>query len=85
MAARDVGGIPEMIIHGKTDLLSAVEYSKALGQNLKTLIANPELARSLETTGKHRAEELFSIWSMVDGNLWIYRELFRSPQLAATR
>ena len=75
VAASNIGGIPEMIIHGETGLLSDVGDSETLGINLNTFIENPDLATRCIKAGQAHAEKNFSIESMVNGNLDIYKNL----------
>jgi glycosyltransferase involved in cell wall biosynthesis len=63
------GGVPEIVVEGRTGLLSDVGDAPSLAQNLSRLLCNPDLARCLGTEGRRRARELFdprrvaSLWT----------------------
>ena len=81
MAARravvstSVGGIPEMIVTGKTGFLTPARDPKALAAALVTLHRDPLLRHSMGEAGEGRARELFSLNGMLDSYRSVYREL----------
>ncbi|MFW7381437.1 MAG: glycosyltransferase family 4 protein [Oligoflexus sp.] len=75
VAATRVGGIPEMIQHGHTGLLSEVEDDHGLAANLAILIDQDEKRQFFSETAKKHISQLFSLDSMVEGNLAVYRQL----------
>ena len=75
VAASDVGGIPEMIIHEQSGLLSPAGDGRSHGENLERLIRDPELRQRLADQGRQKALSDFSIHSMVEGNLKLYQRL----------
>lgn len=77
VAASRVGGIPEMIIHQETGLLSDVGDYKCLGANLKALIDDSGMAQGMAQAGRELALERFSIDSMVSGNIAVYKDLLK--------
>ena len=75
VAATRVGGIPEMIVAEETGLLSEVGDAKGHAENLQRLIESQDLRLKLTRAAKARIEKDFSLSSMVEGNLTIYRNL----------
>ena len=59
--AAKVGGLPEIIVEGKTGLLVPPGDSKALADAILKVVENPELARKIGTNGRIMVEEKFSI------------------------
>lgn len=49
------GGVPEMVVEGKTGLLSPLGDADALAHNLLHLLQNPPLAQAMGAAGKQRA------------------------------
>lgn len=78
VAACEVGGIPEIILHQKTGLLSPVRDAERLSQNLAKLLKDETLRRSLITNAKAHIAQEFSLTQMVNGNLAVYRSLLAS-------
>ncbi len=77
VAASNVGGIPEIILHQHTGLLSPVGDSDTLCQNLKLLIENRNLREKLVFQAKKHIKEEFSVESMVASNLAVYRSVLK--------
>ncbi|HEY3131646.1 MAG TPA: glycosyltransferase family 4 protein [Acidobacteriota bacterium] len=75
VVATSAGGIPEMVIAGKTGLLSAPGDSVAFAANLAQAIANPRLRQSLAMEARNFAFREFSLDAMVEGNLALYQEI----------
>ncbi|WKZ28809.1 MAG: glycosyltransferase family 4 protein [Patescibacteria group bacterium] len=74
VAAR-VGGLPEVVVHGKTGLLVPSENPRAMADALLELLRDPGLAARLGAAGRERATSMFAEDNMQ--NAWI--ELFSSP------
>lgn len=53
------GGVPEMVLDGKTGLLSALGDADALARNLLHLLKNPSLGAAMGAAGKQRALQQF--------------------------
>lgn len=75
VAATKVGGIPEIIQHEVTGLLSERGDAKAHGEALYALIQDKELRNRLVSAGQSHIAHKFSIQAMVSGNLRIYESL----------
>ncbi|WP_026174228.1 glycosyltransferase family 4 protein [Effusibacillus pohliae] len=69
----DAGGIPEMVEHGRTGLISPAGDSEQMYQNLKYLLEDESLRHYLAETGKRFGMEQWSFERMVDRTLDIYR------------
>lgn len=60
----NVGGIPEIIIDGKTGFLLPPGDSSALRKKIEYLIGNPDIAIQMGEAGRRRVEEMFT-WDLV--------------------
>jgi len=72
--ATKAGGIPEMIFHGKTGLLSPVGNENEFSKNLMKAINSKSTRNLLATTGKALIEKSFTVENMVSGNIAIYKK-----------
>ena len=70
-----VGGIPEMITDGKSGFLSQAKDSASLASHLVRLSQDAALQKSVAEAGHVRAEESFSIQSMLSGYANMYQEM----------
>lgn len=75
VAATSTGGIPEMIVHEETGLLSPVDQASALADNLTLLINSEELRKKYNRNARALIDRDFSLTNMINGNLKIYRSL----------
>ena len=66
------GGIPDMIIEGKTGLFAVPKDTKTLEQSLSKLLAEPELCRTLGENARRKAEAEYSIDNNIKQLLAIY-------------
>lgn len=81
VAAR-TGGIPEIVEHGVTGLLSPSEDSEQLKNNLLELLRNHSLSQSLGERARAMAEQNYSLECMVDNTRKIYEEARRAEAFA---
>ena len=70
-----VGGLPEIIEHGKTGLLVAPEDSAALVDAITFLLGNPETATRIGQAAQARVQNEFSWERYVDAYDTLYRKL----------
>ncbi|MEX0730931.1 MAG: glycosyltransferase [Aquisalimonadaceae bacterium] len=70
-----VGGIPEVIRDGETGLLVPPADVNALTRAVSAILEDPALGLRLGRGGREWVEQVFSIDSMVEGNLRVYAEL----------
>ncbi len=75
VVATRVGGIPEIVIHGDTGMLSEKGDAKGLADNLEALVKDPALRGKLNSQARAWIDREFSVKAMVGGNLDVYREL----------
>jgi glycosyltransferase involved in cell wall biosynthesis len=71
IAATSAGGIPEVVTHGETGLLSPPRDPSALAANIVRLLTDPALATSITARASERVKE-FSVNRMVERTLAVY-------------
>jgi glycosyltransferase involved in cell wall biosynthesis len=71
IAATTAGGIPEVVTHGETGLLSPPRDPAALAEHIVRLVSDRALAASLTARARERVRE-FSVERMVDRTLAVY-------------
>ena len=72
-----VGGIPEIVRDGVNGYLIPPGDVPSLMDATTRIITDRDLARQLGENGKRIVSEHFSIESMVEGNIGVYRDLMR--------
>ena len=60
------GGVPEIVRDGVTGLLSFPQDHDALARNLRTMIDDPEFARTMGRAGRQRLDDAFSPVDLAD-------------------
>ena len=75
IVASRAGGIPEIVRQGENGLLVPAGDTAALRTALRTLLADPVLRHRMGQRGRAIVARDFSVDTMVDGNLTVYREL----------
>ena len=75
VVASRTGGIPDMIIEGKTGLFADPKDTKTLADGLLKLLADPELCRRLGENARRKAEEEFSIDNNIKQLLAVYEAI----------
>jgi glycosyltransferase involved in cell wall biosynthesis len=70
-----VEGVPEVVVHGTTGLLSAPGSREELAENLIRVLADPGLAAGLGRAGRDRLLEHFSPERMVHAHIRLYDRL----------
>ena len=71
--ASNVGGIPEIITDGVSGVLVPRENPQALTDALRSLLNNPDLRKKLGDALQTRVHEEFSLATMVQHTLTVYR------------
>lgn len=74
IAATTAGGIPEVITHGETGLLSTPRDATGLAEHIVRLLSDRELAAALAARARARVKE-FSVDRMVQRTLEVYRAI----------
>ncbi|MGZ8158481.1 MAG: glycosyltransferase family 4 protein [Methylobacter sp.] len=75
VAATDVGGVPELVIHKETGLLSAPRDPAQLAKNIVWLLDHPEEARKMSQRAHSRVVPAFSGRHMVERIEALYERL----------
>lgn len=75
IVAADTGGIPQMILQGKTGLLVPAKDASALGKGLSLLLREEELCRRLGAAARQKAEAEFGIEENMRTLLGIYEKV----------
>jgi glycogen(starch) synthase len=83
--ATRVGGLPEVIVHEETGLLTERENSGALSEAIELLLGQPERARSMGRAARARARKEFSWERHVDAYDALYRKLIREDGASTNR
>ncbi len=73
--ASDIGGIPEVVLDGKTGILVPSGDRKALASAITGLLLDPERAHALGEAGAKRVREHFSEQHMIDEYLDLFNKL----------
>jgi glycosyltransferase involved in cell wall biosynthesis len=74
IVATNVGGNPEVTVHGETGLLVPPRSPAALAAAMLEMLSDPNRARQMGLAGRRRVEEHFDLRSSVER----YEELYRS-------
>src|SRR5262249_40831839 len=82
VVATAVGGVTELVEHGKTGLLVPARDVPALAAALERLLNGPATARDMAFAARRRAEELFSVRREVDALLALWDEVLDRRQTA---
>lgn len=75
VCATRVGGIPEIVEHGKTGLLCASGDDDHLSRNLMRMLDEPSFRSLTVQTAQQHIAQHFSLRSMIEGNIAVYREV----------
>jgi hypothetical protein len=73
--ATAVGGIPELVVHGETGLLSPPDDAPAFADALHELLQNPERAAPMGRAARERVKAKFSLGKQVDDLLAVWTEV----------
>lgn len=77
IVATSIGGIPEIIEHGKDGLLTEPKNSRALAKAICTLLENPEKGRALAANFKNKVEFKFDAAVMAEKTAEVYDMVLR--------
>ena len=75
VVANDVGGVPAMVAHGETGLLTPVGDVEALAAAIVELLSQPGRRRDYASAGRALAQERFHVDRVVDRTVALYRRL----------
>jgi glycosyltransferase involved in cell wall biosynthesis len=80
VVAANVGGVPDLIEHGKTGMLCNPLDAASIRDAMGKLLGAPELARQLAAEAKKQALERFHPVVIARRHLEIYREVLNIPR-----
>lgn len=72
--ATDVGGNPELVVHGETGSIVPPDHPEQMADAIATYALDPGLRRSHGAAARARAETAFSVESMLRNYLALYEE-----------
>ncbi|MGC3976660.1 MAG: glycosyltransferase [Nitrospira sp.] len=75
VVATRVGGIPEVIEHGRTGLLAEPSDPSSLARLIQQLSEDPTLAASIGKAGRTRVETEFTAGTMADKTAELYEQV----------
>jgi glycosyltransferase involved in cell wall biosynthesis len=75
VVAAKSGGIPEIIKNGESGLLVSPADPKALSEGIIRMLTDDELAKRVARTGKSVVKQKFTIDTMVERNIDVYRQI----------
>lgn len=75
VVASNVGGLREVVVHGKTGLLVEKENAKAIADAIKCLIEHPDKTRQIGQKGRIRARSQFNWEKYIDNYDKLYKKL----------
>lgn len=78
VVASSIGGLPEIVIHGRTGLLHPPGDAPALAEHLASLLADSEQRAALGHEGRRRFEAEFTVGAMTRRFLDLFAVLARS-------
>ena len=79
--ATTVGGVPELVVHGKTGLLIPPNETDALAHAITELLHNRSRTRKMGKAARMRVEKHFTISRTVAKTENLYRELLEEKQI----
>lgn len=85
VAATGVGGVPELVIHKETGLLSSPGDPAQLAENIVWLLDHPEEARKMSNRAKDRVVPAFSGQHMVERIEALYECLLLEKKVATVK
>ena len=85
VVATRVGGVPEVILDGRTGLLVEPSNPDALADAILALLHNPDLARRLATAARERVLTEFTLSKTVTGTLAVYSAALTSTSMACSQ
>ena len=75
--ATAVGGVPELVVHGETGLLTPADDAHAFAQALQDLIEDPKRAVAMGRAARGRVVAKFSLVRQVDELMAVWLEVLR--------
>ena len=85
VVASQVGGVPEVVIHGETGLLVPPSDAAQLVQAILHVAANPAEARQWAERGQKRVRLMFDVNRLTDAQARLYQHFLERKRLKGTR
>ena len=73
-------GTTEVVVDGETGLLVPLRNPPALAKAIRTLVDDPERAKTMGAAGRTRVEAEFGVGRMIEGFATLYEELARGKR-----
>jgi glycogen(starch) synthase len=80
VVATRIGGLPEVVAHGETGLLTEVDDGAAFALAIMSLLQQPEIARQMGRAARLRAQDIFSWERHVNAYDELYRKVIRGAR-----
>lgn len=78
--ATRVGGVPELIDHGQTGFLAAVGDIDTQAADVRRLLTEPQLYRTMAAAARHAAETRFNTNQVIPQYEAVYERVLQAPQ-----
>jgi glycosyltransferase involved in cell wall biosynthesis len=78
VCATAVGGLPEVVLHGKTGFLAEKGDHQGFAKHLYPLVTQAELRATLNKNAREHIEVHFGLAQMVEGNKRVYQSVLDS-------
>jgi glycosyltransferase involved in cell wall biosynthesis len=75
VAATRAGGVPELVLHERTGLLTAIGDSEGLAASILRLLRDPGMRQAFGRAGRDRALARYSLRAMVQAHERVYESL----------
>ena len=82
VVATEVGGIPELVVHGVTGVIVPPQDVHALAEAIKALLSDEPRALTMGAAGRERVQRHFGIDAMIAKTEALYQELLKQKQPA---
>lgn len=78
--ATEVGGVPEVVVHGETGILVPPEDPNALARSIKCLLQDELKVNKMGETGRLQVEKHFTIAKMLEQTEILYQKLLKEKR-----
>jgi glycogen(starch) synthase len=75
VVATQVGGLPEVVLQGRTGLLTPPNDSHGLAEHIRYLLDHPAQAQAMGRAARERASQCFSLSRMADDYERLYARI----------
>ncbi len=78
VVACEAGGIPEVVLDGRSGLLCPINDAAAVARSVARILDDPGLAENLGRTARRQVEESHSLAVMASSTLGLYERIYRN-------